>query len=149
MHIPSLRDLNRSLHLSTKIEKLQAELASIFGGIVHAIVPEEPKKRRRRRKAKRQSAKATPAPVAAEVKSAPRKKAKTKRKSAARKPKMEIIGRTNKAAEVRARVREVVSGNSANTVAPVASEPKARRVSKKSGLVPVTRKKKKTRAKKA
>lgn len=147
MHIPSLRDLNRSLHISTQIEKLQAELASIFGGIVHAVIP-EPKKKRRRRKAKRKSAKAAPAPVAAEkTEAAPRKKAK--RKAAARKPKMKVIGRVDKAAEVRARRQEVASGNAVNTVAPVATEPKARRVSKKPRLVPTTKKAKKSRRKKA
>ncbi len=82
MEIPSLRQLQRSIKLTERIEKLQAELASVFSGISKAIEPKAKKSKARKRKnARVQKAKlANPAPAGP---TAPIVKPKKKRKMSA------------------------------------------------------------------
>lgn len=91
----TLAQLKRSLHLTETIEKLQAELSSIFGGVVDVITPSSSSGKKTRRKKRKMSAagraniiaaqKARWAKVKAAKTAAPTAKGKPGRKKAAKK----------------------------------------------------------------
>jgi hypothetical protein len=111
MQIPSLKKLERALHIRGTIEKLQSELATLFTTLGDAIAHTPPRPPRTKPKP----------PFADEAGGARSKRSKkkgSKRKGRSRKSKA--------AAAEKSRIRSVLTGGETET-APVATEPKAKR----------------------